>query len=113
MQSDALDDLRKGRLPKMVRWYDPRLLARVGIRTMVSNVFGQYADQRLIQAATDQGDSAALKARYDYRDPTQTDPLQRVALDAGGAFWIDYIADTGDGFESTDTLAYLMAIDEL
>ena len=113
MQSDALDDLRKGRLPKMVRWYDPRLLARVGIRTMVSNVFGQYADQRLIQAATDQGDSKALKARYDYRDPTQTDPLQRVALDADGAFWIDYIADTGDGFESTYTMAYLMAIDEL
>ena len=38
----------------MVKWYDPRLLARVGMRTIVSNVFGQYADQRLIQAATDQ-----------------------------------------------------------
>ncbi len=113
MPIDALDDLRKNRLPKMVSWYDPRLLARIGVRTIVSNVFGQYADQRLIQAATDQADSTALKARYDFRDPTPDDPMQRVALDEKGAFWIDYLADTGDGFESTYTMAYLLAIDTL
>ncbi len=113
MSTETLDDLRKDRLPKMVRWYDPRLLAKVGVRTMVSTVFGQYADQRLIQAATDQGDSKALKARYDFRDPTQVDPMQRVALDTTGAFWIDYLADTGDGYESTYTMAYLLAIEQL
>ena len=37
----------------MVSWYDPRLLARIGVRTIISSVFGQYADQRLIQAVTD------------------------------------------------------------
>ena len=113
MQIDALKELRAGRLPRMVSWYDPRLLSRIGVRTIVSNVFGQYADQRLIQAATDQADSAALRARYDYRDPTPDDPMQKVALDANGAFWIDYVADTGDGFESTYTMAYLLAIDQL
>ncbi len=113
MQIDALKELRAGRLAQMVRWYDPRLLTRIGIRTMVSNVFGQYADQRLIQAATDQADSVALKARYDYRDPTQADPMHKVALDDKGAFWIDYISDVGDGFESTYTMAYLLAIDKL
>jgi hypothetical protein len=113
MPIENLDDLRKGRLPKMVRWYDPRLLAKIGVRTIVSNVFGQYADQRLIQAATDQADSKALKARYDFRDPTPEDPMQRVALDQSGAFWVDYLADTGDGFECTYTMAYLLAIDQL
>ncbi len=113
MQVDALKELRAGHLPRMVRWYDPRLLTRIGFRTLISNVFGQYADQRLIQAATDQADSKALKARYDYRDPTQADPMKRVALDSKGAFWIDYVSDTGDGFESTYTMAYLLAINEL
>lgn len=113
MKLDAMKELRAGRLARMVRWYDPRLLARIGIRTMVSNVFGQYADQRLVQAATDQADSQALKARYDYRDPTPEDPMQRVALDDRGAFWIDYVADTADGFEPTYTMAYLLAIDQL
>ena len=113
MQIDALKELRAGHLPRMVRWYDPRLLTRIGFRTLISNVFGQYADQRLIQAATDQADRKALKARYDYRDPTQADPMKRVALDSKGAFWIDYVSDTGDGFESTYTMAYLLAIDHL
>ena len=53
MHKSAMQRLIDGSLPKMVRWYDPRLLARVWVRTIVSSVFGQYADQRLIQAATD------------------------------------------------------------
>lgn len=53
MEMSPLRQLRMGRLPRMVSWYDPRLLARIGIRTIVSSVFGQYADQRLMQAVTD------------------------------------------------------------
>ena len=45
--------LRRGLLPDMVHWYKPDLLAQVGIRTIISATFGQYADQRLIQAVTD------------------------------------------------------------
>ncbi|MEQ1649720.1 MAG: hypothetical protein ABL898_14145, partial [Hyphomicrobiaceae bacterium] len=105
--------LRQNKLPRMVQWYNPRLLTRVGIRTIVSSVFGQYADQRLIQAATDPADDKALVERYDYRDPTPESPLDRVALDETGAYYIDYIADTGDGFESTYTTAYLLATDQL
>ena len=111
--NEALKTLHAGKLPRMVSWYDPRLLVQIGIRTAVSSVFGQYADQRLIQAATDPADHAALISRYDYRDPTPQNPLHKVALDDEGAFFIDYIADTGDGFESTYAMAYLMAIDAL
>ena len=33
-------------LPKMVRWYSPSHLVSTGWRSVVSEIFGQYADQR-------------------------------------------------------------------
>ena len=68
VELSPLRQLRMGHLPKMVSWYDPRLLARIGVRTIVSSVFGQYADQRLMQAVTDPAEDKDLAARYDYRD---------------------------------------------
>ena len=109
----ALTQLVEGKLPEMVRWYDPRLLFRVGVRTIVSSVFGQYADQRLVQASTDSGTVAEIKARYDYSNPQAADPNKRISIDPAGAYWVDYIADTGDGFESTYTMAYLAALENL
>jgi hypothetical protein len=109
MTDEPMTRLLNGELPKMVSWYDPRLLTRIGIRTIVSSVFGQYADQRLIQAATDPADDATLLSRYDYRDPTSDDAMKRVALDREGAYWIDYIADIGDGFDCTYAMASLLA----
>ena len=113
MEYSPLRQLRMGHLPKMVSWYDPRLLARVGIRTMVSSVFGQYADQRLMQAVTDPCDDRELCRRYDYSNLEAGDPQHRVAADASGAIWIDYVADVGDGFEPSYTMAYLLAQDSL
>ena len=60
VELSPLRQLRMGQLPKMVSWYDPRLLARIGVRTIISSVFGQYADQRLIQAVTDPCDDKDL-----------------------------------------------------
>ena len=108
-----LRQLRMGRLPKMVSWYDPRLLGRIGVRTIVSSVFGQYADQRLMQAVTDPCDDKQLCARYDYSDTKATDPKKHIPVDASETFWIDYVADLGDGFEPTYTMAYLLAQDSL
>ena len=108
-----LRQLRMGQLPKMVSWYYPRLLARIGVRTIVSSVFGQYADQRLMQAVTDPAEDKDLVARYDYRDPNAGEPHKCVACDDTGAFWIDYVADIGDGFDTTYAMAYLLAQDSL
>ncbi len=113
MELSPLRQLRLGRLPKMVSWYDPRLLARIGVRTIISSVFGQYADQRLIQAVTDPCDDAVLCGRYDYSDLSSPDPDKRIAADGDGAVWVDYVADVGDGFESTYAMAYLLAQDSL
>ncbi len=79
MEYSPLRQLRMGRLPQMVSWYDPRLLARVGVRTIVSSVFGQYADQRLMQAVTDPCDDEELCQRYDYSNLQATDPHRRIA----------------------------------
>ncbi len=107
-----LRQLRQGKLPEMVSWYDPRLLARIGVRTIISNVFGQYADQRLIQAVTDPATDGELVRRYDYCTDTTT-PEKCLPTDDDGAVWIDYMSDTGDGFLSTYTMAYLLAQDRL
>ncbi len=112
-EQTALTQLVEGKLPEMVRWYHPSLLFRVGVRTIVSSVFGQYADQRLIQAATDPGSVQDIKVRYDYSNPNAPAAHQRIKVDANGAYWIDYLSDTGDGFESTYTMAYLTALDSL
>ncbi len=108
-----MQQLIDGDLPKMVRWYDPRLLARVSVRTLVSAVFGQYADQRLIQAATDPSTGRELLDRYDFSNPASDDPARCVSCDDTGAFWIDYISDIGDGFEPTYATAYLLAQDSI
>jgi hypothetical protein len=113
MELSPLRQLRKGMLPKMVAWYDPRLLARVGIRTLVSSVFGQYADQRLMQAVTDTAEDKELIGRYDYCGADASEPQKCLPMDEAGAYWIDYVADVGDGFEPTYTLAYLLAQDSL
>ena len=113
MDLSPLRQLRLGRLPQMVSWYDPRLLARIGVRTIISAVFGQYADQRLIQAVTDPAEDRDVLARYDYSELAEQNPNRRLAADEDGAYWIDYIADVGDGFESTYTLAYLLAQEHL
>ena len=98
MDKTPIQRLRDGELPGMVGWYEPRLLARVGMRTIISSVFGQYADQRLIQAATDVAPVKDIINRYNYSDIRSDDPDRRVTLGDNGAFWIDYISDIGDGF---------------
>jgi hypothetical protein len=113
MEKSPIDELEAGELAKMVSWYNPRLLTKIGIRTVISAVFGQYADQRLAQAATDQVSVEELLSRYDYSDPYATDVRQRLKMDDDGTFWIDYIADTGDGFEATYAMAYLLAKESL
>lgn len=113
MAKSPIQQLQDGDLPRMVRWYDPRLLAKVFVRTIVSSVFGQYADHRLIQAATDDADRKKLLSRYDYSDPFAADPAQCVECDYESSFWIDYISDIGDGFDATYTTAYLLAQDKL
>lgn len=76
----------------MVRWFDPRQLVDTARRVLVSGVFSSYADKRGEQA----------------REPAEV-------ADRSGAtdLWLDYVADLGDGWNSTYTMARLLAAEEL
>jgi hypothetical protein len=85
---------------KMVAWYSPPRLVSTGIRVAISTVFGEFADRREIQSIGRQHETALDRA-YDY----STAP--------DGPFWFDYVADCGDGWNSTYAIARLLAQEEL
>lgn len=123
------DKLRSKKLPRMVDWYNPGLLAGIGVREVISGTMGQYADQRQMQAATDQvANEDNLAHRYDYSaakcvdarcSGAHPDDHHRVVWDPENpgarpeSYWVDYIADLGDGFEATYAMASLMAPETL
>ncbi|WP_228692802.1 metallophosphoesterase [Lunatimonas sp.] len=74
----------------MVNWYDPKQLAFTGVKTVLSSVFGNFADRREMQAALDQEGKP-----FDYSDKEEV--------------WFDFISDLGDGFNPTYTLAKTLA----
>ena len=113
MPRKILKELKDKKLPQMVDWYNPGLLAKIGVREVISSVMGQYADQRLLQAATDRASEEELSHRYDYSNPENPDELKRLTPDGNGALWIDYIADLGDGFEPTFAMASLLSAESL
>lgn len=101
--TDPLLQDRK-RYPGMTHWFDPVLLSKLLWNVIVSGMFGQYADRRLIMAALD--------------TVTTTEHMQRATAheltkDQDGAVWIDFVADLGDGFDSTYAVALLLAPDHL
>jgi hypothetical protein len=91
--------------PGMVGWFDPPMLVDIARQAIVSALFGQYADRRLIQAALDPAGDAEIMAR--------AAKTANLKCDEDGAVWIDYVADLGDGFDSTYAIAYLLAQPEL
>lgn len=94
----------KGERPvrrEMTGWYDPALLARTGVRVAISTVFGSFADKRETVAVANPIEPAPFDAELDYS--TRGD----------APFWFDFVADTGDGWDSTYAVARLLAEDRL
>ena len=108
MPEKPLPPLRE--LPLMTPWYGPKALAQTGLRDFISRVFGSYADQRIMQAAVDYKPPEEIAHRYNYSDPNGP---RAVPPGPDGAIWVDYVADTGDGFESTYAMASLLAEPQL
>ena len=76
-----------------VGWLKPLLLLTTGLRTLLAILFGAYLDKRELQNA--------LPADLHYQPGT------------GGELWFDYVADVGDGFNATYSVAYLLAQPEV
>lgn len=72
-----------------VQWFSPKVLARSGLRVVLTDAFGVYLDKRELQAGIE------FKPLDGHRDDSE--------------LWIDYVSDTGDGFGSTYTIAWLVA----
>jgi hypothetical protein len=95
--------------PRMTSWFNPGLLTKLLWKVIVSDLFGQYADRRLIVAALD--------TVPEPDDPAQEPELVKRARklklepDPEGAVWIDFVADLGDGFDATYAIATLLAKD--
>lgn len=85
---------KKYKQPKMVNWYDAKQLASTGLRSVISGEFGHYADKRELQAA--------LRPKVAAVDFSNEEEI-----------WIDYVSDTGDGFNSTFSIARLVSEQKL
>jgi hypothetical protein len=71
-----------------VVWYSPRVMADAGLRYVLGAAFGAYLDKRELQAAL----PAGINTRHADADEC----------------WFDYTADTGDGYNATQTIAWLL-----
>jgi hypothetical protein len=87
---------KKIKLHTMVGWYDPLQLAKTGIEVAISTIFGRHSDRRLLQAAAKTGGQP--------EQPFYSPPVGAPADD----YWFDYVADVGDGFNPTCTVAYYL-----
>jgi hypothetical protein len=95
----ALERLAK--YPKMTSWFRPDVLAKLLWRVIVSDLFGQYADRRLIVAALDTVSDQELVERARQFIPGKGNAEDwTLTPDSEGAIWIDYVADLGDGFDA-------------
>ena len=79
----------------MTDWLRPRQLTTTGVKAMLAGLFGAYADKRELQVALHPPDSGSC---YD------ADYSQEA-----GEFWFDYVADLGDGFNPTYSIAWLLS----
>src|SRR3977135_2685880 len=105
----SLEDLRN--YPTMTSWFRPDLLAKLLWRVIVSEVFGQYADRRLIVAALDPiSEKDLLQRAKQFVPGTRLEneddrPPTLFEEDGQKAVWIDFVADLGDGFDATFAIA--------
>ncbi|MGE3510319.1 MAG: metallophosphoesterase [Vicinamibacterales bacterium] len=90
----------------MVGWFDPGPLISTALDVVVSTMFGRHSDYRLLEALA----TSHQEDDFDYTRDENGEPRPDI--------WVDYVADTGDGWNSTYSVAYwitrpsLVAIDE-
>ncbi len=83
----------------MVTWFGIKDGLPVGINAAISTIMGTRFDYRLLESL-----SAGLDEKlFDHAGKWEE----------GEAFWFDYMADTGDGWDSTCSMARLLARDSL
>jgi hypothetical protein len=77
----------------MTGWFDPGVLSQTAVMLLTANIFGRHSDTRLIEALGTQPQGS-----FDYSQQK-------------GDFWLDYVADIGDGWNPTYAIAQAIAAD--
>ena len=80
------------RRQKAVRWLAPKVLITTGAQSLVAEIFGSFADKRELQGSL----PVTVHEHGDHDE-----------------LWLDYVADLGDGFDATYSVASLLAAPEL
>lgn len=91
----------------MVGWYDPRQLVRTGTQVAISTIFGRHSDRRLVEAL-----ASGRPEIYDYTYYYNDDGGDLCEMDESrprDEIWIDYVADLGEGWNSTYAVACCLA----
>lgn len=88
-------DKYRWRPAPMTGWFDPKVMAQSAAMLLTANIFGRHSDTRLIEALGSQPQDV-----FDYRGHA-------------GDFWLDYVADLGDGWNSTHAVASAIAAESL
>lgn len=101
-----LDLKNKKEFPKMVGWFDVTVLIDAAKRAVLSAIFGAYADRRLIHAST-------LNLDRSKSQRPGFDAQSYIGKSQNDGIWVDYVADLGDGFDSTYAIAHLIGKKEL
>src|SRR5262245_39111018 len=83
----------------MYGWYDPRHLLKTGIRVGIATIFGEFLDRRELFGNRDDPSVAKPDPQHDYSGRSE--------------LWIDFVADSGDGWDSTYAVARLLARERL
>ncbi|MFN7978747.1 MAG: metallophosphoesterase [Vicinamibacterales bacterium] len=93
------------RMP-MVGWFDPGQLVSTGLKSLVSLLVGEQSDRRIVQALASRRQEYYDHAVH-YRDHARgPQPLKESPR---SELWIDFVCDTGDGWNSTYAVAYAAA----
>jgi len=83
-------DLENYTSTRMTNWFSPKVLIKTGFRSFLSAVFATYADKRAIIAVLKPAEPVT-----DWKNDKEV--------------WIDYVADVGDGWNSTYSIAWCLA----
>ncbi|MFA0964836.1 metallophosphoesterase [Roseivirga sp. BDSF3-8] len=95
----------------MVKWMSPGELVRAGIKALLSSLFGAYADWREVQALRADVSSRKLQGK-EMKDEARDHHValsEVYDLSHRDEVYFDYVADLGDGFNATYTVARALA----
>src|SRR5690349_2504877 len=98
------------KMHQMVSWFNLKQLAHTAFQSVISKLIGGQADRRLMLAL-----ASTEKEFYDYTHHHKVENGRVVPAEGEKRkeLWLDFIADTGDGWDSTYSVAYYAAKPEL